>query len=73
MGATSDAQEAARLAVRRLARRRHRHETTRKRLDAEFYAAIKAARDLGVGATALARDAEVTRDGIYKICQTSND
>ncbi|CPT67439.1 hypothetical protein D2E51_17565 [Mycobacteroides abscessus] len=73
MDTSSDEQEAARASVRRLARRRHRHETTRKRLDAEFYAAIKAARDLGVGATALARDAEVTRDGIYKICQTSND
>ncbi|CRG60536.1 Uncharacterised protein [Mycobacteroides abscessus subsp. abscessus] len=43
----------------------------RKQTDTEFYEAVKQAKALGVGATVLARDAEVKRDSIYKIVDGS--
>ncbi|SHZ29840.1 hypothetical protein [Mycobacteroides abscessus] len=71
MNTSSDEQEAARASVRRLARRRRRQAVLRKQTDTEFYEAVKQAKALGVGATVLARDAEVKRDSIYKIVDGS--
>ncbi|MBE5453523.1 hypothetical protein E3G52_000387 [Mycobacteroides abscessus] len=60
-------QEAARANVRRLATLRRRQKTQRDRTDTEYYEAIKTAMALDVSPTALAKDAKVSRDAIYKI------